>query len=85
MGKGSISLEELELLFNELVQMQQKKLLSHGRRLVPSLTPDDILQPNDFPLLENHPEFRYEEGILAGIQSAQAAMQALSRISKGMQ
>ena len=51
--------------------MQEKKLLKIAREIVPHLTADDILQPNDFPELENHPYFRYEEGYLAGLKSAE--------------
>jgi hypothetical protein len=72
---------EIEATLNEMAEMQKNKLLAYGRRLVPSLTTDDILQPNDFPVLENHPEFRYEEGLLAGIQSVQIALQALKHDS----
>lgn len=60
-------------LLEELEEGQKKQLLEIGRRIVPNLTPDDLLQPNDYPELENHPHFRYEEGILAGIQSVKAA------------
>ena len=67
----------LESLVAEMIEMQKKKLLATGTRLIPNLTWDDLLQPNDFPLLETHAEFRYEEGILAGLLSVQSAMQAL--------
>jgi hypothetical protein len=67
----------LETLLAEMIEMQKKKLLATGARLIPNLTWDDLLQPNDFPLLETHAEFRYEEGILAGLLSVQSAMQAL--------
>lgn len=63
-------------LMEELVEFQQKKLLKVGKEIVPHVTLDDLLQPNDFPELENHPIFRYEEGVLAGIQTAQMALQA---------
>jgi len=66
-----------EQLFNEMVEHQKEKLLHLGRRFVSTLTPEDMLQPNDYPLLENNPHFRYEEGILAGLQSAQMALSAL--------
>ena len=60
-------------LFKELEETQMHLLLRLGRRIIPSLTPEDALQPNDYPELEHHPEFRYEEGILAGIRSCKAA------------
>lgn len=69
--------ERIRPLLQEMVEQQRAKLLACARRIVPQATSDDILQPNDFPELENHPHFRYEEGILDGLQSAQAALSAL--------
>jgi hypothetical protein len=37
------------------------------------MTLDDLLQPNDFPALEQNPLFRYEEGILEGLLTARMA------------
>jgi hypothetical protein len=71
--------DEIEQLMKELLHYQQDKLLQAGRRSIPNLTSDDILQPNDFPELENNPSFRYEEGIVTGIQTAQMALQALKK------
>lgn len=64
----------MQKLIDELIEGQKKKLLEHARRIVPYVTPEDILQPNDFPELENHPAFRYEEGILDGMQAMRAAL-----------
>lgn len=61
---------------DELIEHQQKALLSVARAIAPGVILDDLLQPNDFPELENHPAFRYEEGVLHGLQAAKAAMQA---------
>ncbi len=69
---------EIELL-QELITGQKKKLLSSAERIIPHITPDDLLQPNDFPELELHPHFRYEEGILDGLQVAHAALLALHK------
>lgn len=66
----------IESLIQEMVEQQKAKLLSCARRIVPNATSDDVLQPNDFPVLEHHPHFRYEEGILDGLQAAQAALLA---------
>ncbi len=63
----------LEKLFYELIETQEKKVLRDARRVVPHATTDDVLQPNDFPELENHPHFRYEEWVLEGIRTAYAA------------
>ncbi len=63
-------------MVDELIEHQQKVLLALGRRLVPHVTLDDLMQPNDFPILENHPLFRYEEGVLHGLQVAKTALNA---------
>ncbi len=66
-------------LFDEMLRHQEAKLLSCAREIVPHLTADDILQPNDYPQLEMHPFFRYEEGVLKGIHSAKMAYSALKK------
>ncbi len=63
-------------LLEELIVGQKKKLLSTAKRIIPDITEDDLLQPNDFPSLELHPHFRYEEGILDGLQVARMAVLA---------
>lgn len=68
---------ELECL-QEMREGQYQKLLAYGRQVVPSLTGEDLLQPCDYPELEQHPVFRYEEGVLAGIEMALAALRALA-------
>lgn len=71
--------EAIDQLLKELVQFHQAQLLKNGRRIVPHLTPEDLLQPNDYQELEFNPHFRYEEGILAGIQTVQMALWALKK------
>ena len=71
--------KKVEELVDEIADSQRKKLLRCGRSFVPTLTPEDVLQPNDYPELEFNPHFRYEEGTLAGIQMIQAALRALSK------
>ena len=63
-------------LLDELIEQQRKGLLKLARQIAPQVTDDDILQPNDFPELELHPYFRYEEGLLHGFQAAKAAILA---------
>jgi hypothetical protein len=65
---------EIGKLFEDLVELQSRKVLAKGRQIVPRLTSEDVLQPNDYPALDNDPEFRYEEGILAGLRSAEVAI-----------
>jgi hypothetical protein len=68
---------EIQVLLSQLEESQQQQLYALARRIVPTFTQDDMLQPNDFPELENHPNFRYEEGVLAGIKTAHMALLAL--------
>lgn len=63
----------MESLFDALVEGQRKKLFKFAQAIIPHITPDDLLQPNDFLELENHPHFRYEEGVLEGLLTARMA------------
>lgn len=72
---------EIQATVDAVVEGQQQALLRLGRRIVPTLTTEDMLQPNDYPELNAHPEFRYEEGVLHGMQSMQMALRALSKES----
>lgn len=76
--------QSTENLIQEIIDLQHKRLLACGRQIIPHITSDDILQPNDFPELENHPVFRYEEGVLAGLQSLQIALRALQRTNNSV-
>lgn len=71
--------ETIEITLDDIVSLQHKKMLKCGQAIIPHLTTDDILQPNDFLELELHPLFRYEEGVLAGIQTVQMALRALQK------
>ncbi len=61
-------------LFEELMNQQKKKMLTLAQEIIPCITEDDLLQPNDFPSLEMHPYFRYEEGVLEGIMTARMTL-----------
>lgn len=63
----------MEQLFDELIEGQRKKLFDFACTIIPNITWDDILQPNDFLELENHPYFRHEEGVLEGLLTARMA------------
>jgi hypothetical protein len=64
-------------MFDELITLQRKKVYNCALRILPHLTEDDILQPNDFPELEMNPHFRYEEGVLEGLLTARMAYLAM--------
>ncbi len=69
----------MERIFDELIRLQQIKIKICAESIIPNLTDDDLLQPNDFPVLENNPYFRYNEGVLEGLMSAKAAFQAYQK------
>lgn len=69
----------MEILFEELIVAQRAKILALAKRIVPHITEEDLLQPNDFPQLENHPLFRYEEGVLEGILTVRMSYLSLSK------
>jgi hypothetical protein len=71
--------EEIDRLLQDLLQYHQTQLLKCGRRIVPHLTADDLLQPNDYQELEFNPHFRYEEGVVSGIQTVQTALWVLKK------
>jgi hypothetical protein len=72
----------VEGLVNEIEALQRLKVLELARRLRPGLTLEDTRNPHDFPELDD-PDWQYEDGVLAGIQSVLAAVRARSRDSEG--
>jgi hypothetical protein len=70
---------DLDALLEELIGAQRRRLLDLARRLVPGLTPEDLLQPHNHPALVSSPDFNFEDGILAGYLAVRAAL----RTSRG--
>lgn len=75
---GVTSWETVEALVSGLEEQQRAKVLALARRLRPGLTLEDIANPHDFPELGD-PDWQYEDGTLAGIQTVLAAVRAESR------
>lgn len=73
----------MQEMFEELVAYQKAKIFACAKKIVPHITEDDLLQPNDFPGLELNPYFRYEEGILEGLLTARMAYLAQQK-QKGL-
>ena len=67
---------EADRVLSELIAQQEQKLRAYAARIDPRLTPDDLLQPHDFPALARDPGFNYEDGVLAGLRSAHMAIRA---------
>lgn len=66
--------EALDRLLAEMVAQQTRKVVNLARELVPNLTGDDILNPQDFPKLAVDPDFNFEDGLLAGLKAAASAI-----------
>lgn len=66
----------LDRLLIAMIAQQEHKLLQLARQIVPALTPEDLRNPQDFPVLVRDPLFNYEDGLLAGLRSAHIAVRA---------
>jgi 8-oxo-dGTP pyrophosphatase MutT (NUDIX family) len=72
-------LERLERVLDQMAQAQLDKVGALAKRVNSRLTPEDLRNPQDFPELAADPDFNYQDGLLAGIESARAAMRGLRR------
>src|SRR5262249_52933079 len=63
----------------ELIAQQEAKLAACEARIAPHLTADGLRTPHALPELARDPGFNYEDGLLAGLRSAAAAIRALPR------
>ena len=68
--------DRVEDLLDELILGQRSRLLVIARRIAPEIGADDLLQPHDHPALARHPDFQFEDGILAGYLAVRAALRA---------
>jgi hypothetical protein len=66
----------LDALLEEMIEAQRVRLLEMARRLVPDITPEDLFQPHNHPALAGHPDYNFEDGILAGYLTIRAALRA---------
>lgn len=69
-------LTRVEAVLEELIAQQERRRLDAARRVMPCATGDDADQPHDHPGLASDPHFHYEDGILAGLMAARAAIRA---------
>ncbi|HEV3192719.1 MAG TPA: hypothetical protein VGY54_19560 [Polyangiaceae bacterium] len=74
-GMVGLTWHDVERLVGELEDHQRRRVLDLARRLRPGLTLEDVQNPHDFPELSD-PDWQYEDGALAGIQSVLAAVRS---------
>jgi hypothetical protein len=67
---------DLESLLDEMIEGQRARVLALARRISPELTADDLMQPHDHLAIAGHPDFQFEDGILAGYLAVRAALRA---------
>ena len=67
----------IEQLFDDLAAVQRDKVAALAKRINARLTPDDLLNPQDFPELADDGDFNYQDGMLAGIEAARMAYRRL--------
>ena len=63
-------------LIEEMIEAQRVRRMAIACRIDPSLSVDDLMQPHDHPKVANHPDFQFEDGILAGYLAVRAALRA---------
>ncbi|MEO8189383.1 MAG: hypothetical protein ABI682_03495 [Acidobacteriota bacterium] len=63
-------------LLEEMIALQRVRVMEIAGRIDPSLSADDLMQPHDHPKVANHPDFQFEDGILAGYLAVRAALLA---------
>lgn len=67
---------EIDRLFAEMIDLQEKKVLEIARQVEPHVTRDDLWNICNHPGLEKDPYFQYEDGHLAGLMAARIAVAA---------
>lgn len=68
--------QRVDSLLGELIEQQRRKVLEHGQTLVPSLTSEDVMNPDGYPALADSGPFNFDDGLLAGYISSQMAIRA---------
>lgn len=76
--QATLAAAQIEAMLLSLIEHQEQKVLAFARRLRPGVTNDDVKNPHDFPELSD-PDFQYEDGTLAGLHVALAALRRLQR------
>ncbi|MCC5874881.1 MAG: hypothetical protein JJU11_01555 [Candidatus Sumerlaeia bacterium] len=72
--REALEMQPLLDLLDEMIVQQRSKCLKIARRLNDRLTPDDLMNPFDWPEIAENPQFAWEDGLLAGLQAAHAAI-----------
>jgi hypothetical protein len=75
-GAKGRSFEECDRLLSGMIDQQRVKVLRRARELMPGCGFEDVMNPDGLEPLRGDALFNYEDGILAGLIAAQAALRA---------
>ena len=67
----------IESLVDDMSRAQTDRVAALAKRVNAGLTAEDLRNPQDFPELAADPDFNYQDGLLAGIDSVRMALRAL--------
>lgn len=70
--------DEVERMLQSMIDLQETKVLALARRLKPGLTAEDVRNAHDHRELDDA-DLQFEDGTLAGLLAAQAAVRARRR------
>ena len=70
--------DEVERMLQGMIDLQETKVLALARRLKPGLTAEDVRNAHDHRELDDA-DLQFEDGTLAGLLAAQAAVRARRR------
>lgn len=65
-----------DALLSEMIEQQRAKVTKRAREVMPGCTFEDVMNPDGVEPLRGDAAFNYEDGILAGLISAQVALRA---------
>lgn len=63
-------------ILEEMILLQRKKVMKMAEELGVHLTDEDILNPQDYPVLLKSQRFNFEDGFLSGLLAVQMALRA---------
>jgi hypothetical protein len=69
-------IEDADAFLTEMIEHQREKVLKRARAIMPDCTFEDVLNPDGVEPLRGDPAFNYEDGLLAGLISAQIGLRA---------
>jgi len=75
-AKLQMNSSPVEKLIMDMIRHQEAKVFAIAREIIPHVTPEDLLNPQDFPALERNSRFNFEDGLLAGLKATLIAVRS---------